>query len=205
MGLFGFLLRKLKRRLEEEFVKEFHENMGMSMSEAKGLFRDLFARAKEASIEGKTFNYPLNAGDILLEKEQGDEKIRASLAKKRREGVTTDDIRWWWNRHDLERQLLLEIDQLDRIRRLREYLNEDGFGEKQAAQRIRKSEPVYGDPEDTEHTAGHDRPLPHELRNRIATYMKKRWATDPEKFLLDIDGSSTFNALVRKEISKGNL
>ncbi len=205
MGLFGFLIRKLKRRLEEEFVKEFHENMGMSMSEAKGLFRDLFARAKEASIEGKTFNYPLNAGDILLEKEQGDEKIRASLAKKRREGVTTDDIRWWWNRHDLERQLILEIDQLDRVRRLRQYIYEDGLGQKQAAQRIRKGSPVYGDQEDTEHTSGDDRPLPYELRNRIVAYTKKRWTTDPEKFILDIDESSTFNALVRKEIRIGNL
>ena len=205
MGLFGFLIRKLKRRLEEEFVKEFHENMGMSMSEAKGLFSDLFARAKEASIEGKTFNYPLNAGDIILEKEQGDEKIRASLAKKRREGVTTEDIRWWWNRHDLERQLLLEIDQLDRVRRLRQYLYEDGLGQKQTAQRSRKGSPVYGDQEDTEHTSGDDRPLPYELRNRIVAYTKKRWTTDPEKFILDIDESSTFNALVRKEIRIGNL
>ncbi len=205
MGLFGFPLRKLKRRLGEEFVKEFHGNMGMSRSEAKELFRDIFARAKQTSIEGGSFNYPLNAGDILLENEQRDEKIRASLEKKRNEGVTTEDIRWWWNRHDLERMLLLEIDQLDRVRRLREYLYEDGLGEKQAAQRIRGGEPVYGDPEDTEHTSGDDRPLPYELRNRIAAYTKKRWATDPEKFLLDIDKSSTFNALVRKEIRSGNL
>lgn len=205
MGLFKSPLKKLRRSLEEEFVREFHGNMGISRSEARKLFRDLFARAKQTSIEGESFNYPLNAGDILLENEQRDENIRDSLAKKRREGVTTEDIRWWWNRHDIERRLLLEIDQLDRIRRLREYLNEDGLGEKQAAQRVRKSEPVYGNPEDTEHMSGHDRPLPHELRNRIATYIQKRGATDPEKFLLDIDGSSTFNALVRKEIIKGNL
>ena len=205
MGLFGFPLRKLKRRLEEEFVKEFHVNMGMSRYEAKELFGDIFARAKQTSIEDGSFNYPLNAGDILLEDEQRNENIRKSLAKKRSEGVTAEDIRWWWNRHDIERRLLLEIDQLDRVHRFRQYLHEDGLDQKQAAQRIRGSSPVYGDPDDTEHTSGDDRPLPYELRNRIVAYTKKRWSTGPEKFLLDINESSTFNALVREEIINGNL
>ena len=77
--------------------------------------------------------------------------------------------------------------------------------DKEVARRIRQSEAHYGDPEDTEHTTDDDRPLPYELMNRVNSYVERRMSTDPEKFLLEIHGRSTFNAMVRREIRDGNL
>ena len=62
-----------------------------------------------------------------------------------------------------------------------------------------------GNPDDTAHTTKDDRPLPYELKDRINIYVEKRRQSDPNKFRKEIEQSSTFNALVRKEIKKGNI
>jgi len=48
-------------------------------------------------------------------------------------------------------------------------------------------------------------PLPFELKDRINIYIEKRAKSDPEKYKKDIESSSTFNALVRKEIQGGHI
>jgi hypothetical protein len=64
---------------------------------------------------------------------------------------------------------------------------------------------MYGDPADTSHRSGDDRPLPYELKDRINRYIEKRRLHDPEAYKQDIQISSSFNALVRKEIRANNL
>jgi hypothetical protein len=71
--------------------------------------------------------------------------------------------------------------------------------------KVEKSLPIYGDPDDTSHKTGDDRPLPDELKNRINIYIEKRVRDNPEKYKNEIEESSTFNALIRKEIKAGNL
>lgn len=205
MRLLRSPLTKLKKRMEDDFVKNYHEEMGFSELEARSLFKDLFSRSERMSKEAKTFDYPMNLGDILLEKEATDREIGASLRKKRREGVTSADVKWWWNRHDVERRFVLEVLQLNRITRIRQFLEDEGLDEREAATRIRQGEAHYGDPEDTEHTSGDDRPLPYELMNRVNSYVAMRMSTDPEKFLIEMSGSSTLNAIIRREIRNGNL
>ena len=44
-----------------------------------------------------------------------------------------------------------------------------------------------------------------ELRNRVNAYIEKRSKTDPEEYKKEIEKSTTFNALIRQEIRKGNI
>ena len=53
------------------------------------------------------------------------------------------------------------------------------------------------DPEDTH--------LPPELKLRIDRYVESRSEMDPDAFRKELELSSTFNAMVRREIRKGNL
>ena len=43
----------------------------------------------------------------------------------------------------------------------------NGEDKNEAAAHVRKIHPMYGDPDDTRHTAGDDRPLPYELKDRV--------------------------------------
>ncbi len=83
-------------------------------------------------------------------------------------------------------------------------LKEDCLNEEEAGKRVKKSCPIFGDPDDA-HVTGEDRPLPHELKDRINIYVEKRSQTDPEKLKKEIEGSSSFNALIRKEIKNGKV
>jgi hypothetical protein len=176
----------------------------MSPSQAKSTFRDMLKKAKEESQKEGTSTLARNFGDILLEKESTDEKTKLMLARKRKEGVRDEDIRWWWNLHDLERRIMLAVDNLHRMAMFIHSM-EEGMEENEAAARIRKYHPDYGNPEDTSHTCGDDRPLPYELKDRINIYIQKRSRTDPEEYKREIESSSSFNVLIRKEINKGNL
>lgn len=75
----------------------------------------------------------------------------------------------------------------------------------EAAVKVRKSYPMYGDPEDTSNTSGEDRPLPYELKNRVNNYIEKKALSDPEGMKTQLEQSSSFNALARDEIRKGNI
>lgn len=200
-----FLKSDIEKKLEDIYVPKLQMVMGVSPSQAKRAFRDMLQKAKEESLEEGTSNLPQNFGDVLLEKETTDEKIRSWLAMKRNEGVSDEDIREWWNMHDLERRILLSFDDVSRFNRFFKSGEEDGGDEEETARAGREFFPVYGDPNEPSHTAGDDRPLPYELRNRVDRYLEKKAQTDPEGWKRQIERSSTFNAFIRKEIRKGNI
>ncbi len=208
MGLFSNLFgssSNLERELEEYYVPTFQMMTGMPLTQARSAFRDILKQAKEEAKNEGTLNLPRNFGDILLEKESGDEKIKSMLAKKRKEGVTDKDIKWWWNMHDLERRIMLKVDDIHRLALFEKLREKEGLSVEEAARRIGKSFPVFGDPDDTTRTTGEDRPLPYELKDRINIYIEKRSQVDPEQFKKEIEGSSSVNSFIRKEISKGNI
>ena len=159
----------------------------------------------EAIKEAKRVALPPNAGDKILEKEKADENTHKVLEKKRREGVRDEDIRWWWNLDNLEKMMMLKVDEFHRMALHIKCRQEDGLSVERAAEQVRKHHPIFGDPEDTTHTQGDDRPLPEELKDRINIYVEKRFANDSEIFKKEIEQSTTFNALVRKEIRAGKL
>ena len=107
--------------------------------------------------------------------------------------------------HDLERRILLKVDDVSIHSLFTKLREQDGLSEDEAAKGMRKGYPLFGDPDDTSHATGEDRPLPYELKNRINIFVQKRLQKDPEKFKKEIKESSTFNALVREEVKKGNL
>ena len=208
MGIFLKILKistDMEKHIEDRYVSMFQEIVGMSPSQAKSAFRDIIQEAKEESLKEDSPDLPENVGDFLLEKKSSDEKIRSILAKKRNEGIRDQDIRWWFNMHDLERRILLKVDDVSMRSLFTKLREQGGLSENEAAKGIRKGYPVFGDPDDTSHSTGEDRPLPYELKNRINIFVQKRLQKDPEKFKKQIEESSTFNALVREEVKKGNI
>ena len=194
----------IEKQLEDYYMSVFQPD-GFSSSEAQNIVRDLLKLAKEECQQEDTLkNLPQNFGNILLERESTVEEIKSMLAKRRKEGVRDEDIMWWWNMHPLERKMMLKVDDVIKLSEFTRIQKEEGLNEEEAAKKVRKFHVIYGEPDDTTHTVGDDRPLPEELKDRIDIYIEKQ-TTNQEKYKKEIEESSTLNALLRKEIKKGNI
>lgn len=189
-----------ERQLEETHAQMFQSMMKISASEARRTARDMIRDAKQELKRSGAADMPKDFGDQLLQRESTDPSVKEQLAKKRQEGVTDLDIRWWWNLPAIERVLMEKVDGLQRYA-----LCLDGQTPVQAAAALRKLHPMYGDPADTSQTTGDDRPLPYELKDRVNSYIQKRFQNDPLIYKKDISKSSTFNALVRIGIRSGQI
>lgn len=206
----GFLSRLfgspsgIERQLEDEYVPTL-EMMGMSPSEARSTLSTLFEQVRKQSEDESTAGLPQNFGDVMLQREHSDEKISAMLGEKRREGVTDDDIRWWWNMHDLERRMMLQIDDLHRIAAFMKHKEEDGLGDDEAAYQVRKFFPIFGDPGADRDASGEDAPLPYELKDRINIYVQRRAATEKDTFKREVERATSCNAFLRSEIRAGRI
>lgn len=225
MGLFNFLKPAIEKKLENLYVniiREFYKEIPLyeiKEYEIKKIVKRLLKNAKRACKEQGSLNLPLNFGDILLEKESTDERVKETLAKKRKEGVRDEDIRFWWNLHDLERSMVVQADSFIRMQPFAISIDK-GMNKYEAAAKVRKIHPIYEDPDYTyltkeqksafqfrslTDTTGDDRPLPYELKDRINKYIVKKLRGNIEEHKRDIEKYSTFNALVREEIRKGNI
>lgn len=207
MGIFSKLFGSssdIEKQLEVVYVPMFQTTKGMTLTQAKSTFRGLIKIAKEKSLKEGTSEFPSNFGDIILEQESTNPHYKSLLVRKRNQDVRDEDIRWWWNMHDLERRMMIEDDNWHGFALFLKH-KEDGLNEDEAAKRVKKSRPIFGDPDDTSTSAGDDRPLPFELKDRINIYLQKRSQTDIEKFKNEIEESASFNALIRKEIRNGKV
>ena len=195
----------IEKQLEDTYVRLLLKIMVLSLSEAKSTVSDMLNRAKEESLKEGTSNLSNNYGDMLLERENTDENIKSMLIKKRNEGIKDNDIKWWWNMHDLERRMMIKFDAVKIFAAFQKLTKEFNVDEKEALKIIRKSNPIFGDPDNTSGDSGEDRPLPYELMDRINIYIERMWHSDLEKCKKEVEKSSTLNALIRKEIKKGNI
>ncbi len=195
----------VEKELEESYVTLLQTVLLLPPSQAKSLVGEMLRQVKEESLREGTSNLPRNFGQVLLQKEATDKDTQLMLGKRRREGVKDDDIRWWWDMGDLERRMMQKVDDYFKSALYIKCRGDDGLNEEEAAEHVRKFQAIYGDPDDTSHTSGDDRPLPDELKDRVNKYIERRSQSDPEKCKADIEKSSTFNALVRVEIRRGNL
>jgi hypothetical protein len=177
---------------------------GMSQSEARSVVREMIQQAKEEAEKEGTSKISPNFGDFLIDSEDKDEEITTMLKKRRKEGVRDEDMRWWWNMHDLERRLLTKDDIITRFGFYTQHMKE-GKSKEQAAALVKKYFPIFGDPDNTSASSGDDRPLPYELKDRINIYIQHRAANDGDNYKKEIEVSSSFNALVRREIKGGRL
>ncbi len=207
MGLLSRLLGNplaIKKAMEKIYIPQLMEGMDISLPQAQVTFIRLLEQARNESLDRGTAKLPERYGNLLLASEAEDERIRAMLASRRQEGVRNEDIRWWWNMHDLERRMMLKVDEQ---RRTTQYLRyrQAGLSKEEAGAKVRTYYPTYGDPDDLPEDKPEDNHLPPELKRRIDRYIEKRMEMDTDGFKQDLEASSTFNALVRREIRAGNL
>lgn len=195
---------ELEKGLEKVYVQMFQTTEGMSFSEARDTVRMMLKDAKKESEKEGTAHLPHNFGDILLEKESTDEGIQSMLTKLRQEGVRDEDIRFWWNRDDLERRMMQQEDFMSRFSLFLK-LRDQGLSPKEAAKGVAKRFPVFGDSDDATLGSGEDRPLPHELKDRVNIWIQRRCGSDPERFEKAIGYSTSVNSLIRKGIERGNI
>ncbi len=220
MGLFSGGYNQIEKELLKIYTLLMSETMGVGQSEAKKVAKEMLNQAIEESKEEGSYYLPQNFGDIILGDAATDDPtinsvakmIRKNTPKKKAEGVRDEDIRWWWNMNDIERRMMAKQDNIINMAHYTHAVEnptepaesvEEALDN--AAARVRKLHPKYGDPDDTTHTKGDDRPLPYELKDRVNIYIEKREKADAEKFIKDVKQSSTFNALVRRGIRSGNL
>lgn len=165
------------------------------------LVADFLKESVRESKQDGTFYLPLNYGNILLKEEKEGSK---SLVPEREEGVTDEDILWYYNMHEVERRVLDKIDIYHRLAMYEQYTS-DGLIENQALKKLFKFRPRWGNPKDTKYATGDDRSLPPSLMDRVNRYIMKRSESDINKFKLDCEQLSSFNALIRKEIKRGKV
>lgn len=194
----------IEQQLERQYIPTF-QKMGMPPLQAKSIIHDLYKQAENEARNEGSINLPMNMGDILLEKESIDEGIKSMLAKRRKEGVRDEDIRWWMNRHELDRKMMARINDMFKFAMFLKLTKADGLSDDAATTEVKKSFTIFGDPDDTSTSIGDDKPLPSELKYRIDTYIWKRSVSDPEKFKEDMRKSTSFNALIRQELRRGNI
>lgn len=207
MGLFSKLLgpSDIQKQLAAFYIPMFQTMMGMTFAQAKNTFHDLYKQAESEAKKEGSINLPTNLGDILLEKESTRQETKSMLAKRRKDGVRDEDIKWWMNRHELDRKMMIKVVDISKLALFIELREQDRFSEEEAAREVKKYFPVFGDPDDISTSHGDDRPLPFELKDRIDVYIQKRSQTDPAKYKKEILESSSFNSLIRKEIKTGNV
>jgi len=215
MGLFNNYNEKEKQLLEI-YIQSF---ILMGLPDAKKTAKNMLNKAIEKSKETRTYYLPYNFGDIMVRIEKAEqpniekaaEIFRRILPQERAEGVTDGDIRWWWNLNDVERQMMLSVDDFHFLSLfIREM--KSGKTEEESGRAVWEARPIYtnGNPDTKPERAPfelkrEDFPLPMELKDRVNRYIKKIAKEDSEKIKQELRAFSTFNAFIRSEIKHGKL
>jgi hypothetical protein len=196
---------EVEKRLEPQYVSFFQESMSMPEEVAREIFHSFASEQKEAARREGTDRLPENFGEVLLERERTDESVRAAFLPKRAEGVTDEDIAFWWNMPDLERRMICKVDEMNRILLFDKLVQRDGVTEPEAARMVAKRFPIYGDPNHLVLGTEDDRPLPFELKWRVNRYMTEQTQAEPDKFHEEVEAATSLNAVLRNAIHEGKL
>jgi len=196
---------ELEKQLKKQYAPIFRKMMGMSAAQANKTFKELYAKIKADAEAEDTLNLPMDLGDRLLQKETEDKKVKQALDKKRTDRVTDDDIRWWWNRHDLARRMMNKVDEVFVYSLFLKLTKQDKMKTKQANEKIKTLRPMFGNPDDARFGKADDRPLPDELRQRVNAYIMQRGQKDPASLRNAVQACTSYNAFIRKKIKAGKL
>jgi hypothetical protein len=207
MGLLSGLMSSptylLERRLEKIYT-QVYQMMGMSPSEARSTFQQELEWAKNEAARGGDLVVPEGFGNYLIANRHNDPRIGTFLTRIAQEGVRDKDVRWYWNMHNIDRLMMMRTFDwcvgANVLANLRQ-----GMTQQHAEAHSRKVHPLYGNPDDTSVAHGDDRPIPPELKDRIDIYTEKRAKENGDRYELDMLGSSSFNALVRRELRTGRI
>lgn len=200
--------RRLENDLEETYTRLL-VSQGLPEGQVRAMVRSEISNCREqAKIEG-TDKLPNNWGDEILRlASEGNKEFEEKIKRKREEGVRDEDVREFWNLHDLQRRMVTWSENVMRVTFARS-MWKPGLSKKEEAdlaKLIFKTFPKYGDLADINPNDGNDRALPHELRGRIDRWkirmMQQGRGEEIKKML---DRCTSFNALVRDQMQKGNL
>jgi hypothetical protein len=143
---------------------------------------------------------PDNFGDILIEQAKANnEKYLKIVNNAILGGANEDDIRQWWNLHDLERRMILWEDKINRFTAFSILKDSNDLSYEEAISQIRKTYALYGNPTDESNMQGIDRPLPNELHNTINQMIK---GFDVQNVQEKLKNFSSMNAFLRSELDR---
>lgn len=188
-------------RREGQLVDELTEGFrfgGASSREAKALaiqfVDEAIAEAKASGI----YEDQGGRGSTVLAAMSAEDKNRLTL-----EGVSSDDILWWWNMSAVDR--LVWVNQSE-ASRLGMFLQRRASGDDDAAAAlaVKRTLPMYGYVSDDK-VGPQDQPLPFELGRRISEHMRSAQLRDGLRFKDTTDKFTTINAYLRHKIRQGDL
>ena len=167
MGLFSRLFlnaeKKLETELEELYTKAYASYSAIPISQARRDVRKAIWACKEEARREGTDRLPDNFGTLLVTKTEDLHAMGVTIIENATlNGASNEDIEEWWNLHDLQRRMVIWHENVIRYANFLSF-REDGLSADEAMARIRAMLPMYGDPNDTAHTTGDDRPLRYEL------------------------------------------
>jgi len=191
----------LERRLLD-FYSGMLKASGFPSNMAKQFAKELISMAKEQARSDP--DLPPNTGNLLIEREATDDSIRQMLAKKKADGVTDDDIRWWWSLDKLERRLIIAFDDWFRMAAYTKHSSE-GLSREDSAAKVRSAFPIFGDQQETDKLKGDDRPLPFELKDRVNKWIERQMPEGIIELAEKGRDATSMNAIIRNEIRAGRL
>lgn len=143
-------------------------------------------------------------GDELLKIEKNNKNfdLMYVFSELRRQGVTDEDIKAWWNMPDEQHIELMQHCDIVRAAAFKALLDE-GFSKKEAISRLKKGYPIY-----EIYKAGimHDMKddnLPYELLPRVNKYFNSLAPDKLSRLKEDVNKLSSMNVYIRDLIDKG--
>lgn len=207
MGLSGPSYRPIERTLITQQTQLFTV-MGLSTNDAKEKAEtSVQAAIKSAKESGRYGREPL--GETMLAQPSG--FWRTYLDEIRSlDGVTDEDIRFWWDLDEVERAL---VDFNDQAMRVSVYIQATGeaidrglpyeLAKVEGASKVRETLPAWGLPTQMNGPDG-ARLLPFELERRLTRWMEV-YAYPVQPPHSPSEGFAVFNDWVREMVSKGAL
>lgn len=147
-----------------------------------------------------------NRGDELLKIEKSHENfdVMYVFGELRKQGVTDEDIRTWWNMPDEQHVEIIQHSDNAKVAAFKALIDE-GFSKKEAVSKLKKGYPIY-----EIYKAGimHDMKddnLPYELLPRVNKYFNSLTQDKLNRLKEDANRFSSMNAYIRDLINKGTI
>ena len=204
-----------ERKLLNVYTELLSTQIELSTAQAKQLTEIMLDKCIKEAKETNFYDFPMNFGDAILGSAQLSNTkystflsfMKDNLPFLKAEGVTDNDIRWWWNMSEVERRMAREVDAISRRDAFMHFL-EEGLEPPDAAFKVKTHFPTFGgvqysDPQ----LKGENRPLPFELKKRIGEWIVMKMKSDPSgrSFKMNCEKAGSENAYIRQEIRNGNL
>jgi len=135
-------LSPLEKELRDIYTPTLATMTG-SEREAKSAFTALLMQVKADSKREGSNNLPPNFGEVYLNRSKLETGFRELLDIKYSDGVRDEDILWWWNMHDLERRMMLKVDELFRVNAILVEQQKTGLSTGELAARVKATYPQF--------------------------------------------------------------